>query len=296
VTATDGTPSSRPTLPGFEQANLMFRLRSGQRQGEAHQILVDHRLYFATPGSLNDPLEARPRIVFLRNGLLSGLEVKAMVRRQMPGASWIKRLEVRRRVEAWLRRPEASQRLRQKQEAWFLDLLGRSSLCCFFNAPTTVHWSHYASGHEGFALAFERSTSWRYNLPTDVPMLHGGESFVAATADVTYVPNDQYPTVDLDAAWNENSNEAWAALVLGLRTKSVQWASERELRAIRPAMPAGLQPFRPRDLRAVILGARCSVELEREIRKAISIRRIPLGLYRSKFVEGEFSPQYALVN
>ena len=137
------------------------------------------------------------------------------------------------------------------------------------NPTDALLWSHYADGHRGFCIGFD--ASYFGNL-----IANWQQHDLLGASDARYVDAPLHPfrdlwfqkAKDIEAIRSAHAEDKEAAIsqfqetytrdviVTVLTTKSVEWAYEREYRAVK-ARP-GVVAFPPFALREIIFGLRSS--------------------------------------
>ena len=117
------------------------------------QLLLESKLFFAAPDSLNDPFECLPRFEFSKNGVATPKQIRQMVDRYRPDLSWTRRRELAKTLEKKSSMPESLAIFRPSLELALREQFRNVAVCCFSdNADNSLQWAHYANGHTGFAL------------------------------------------------------------------------------------------------------------------------------------------------
>lgn len=214
---------------------LLWRLRA---------ILEESHLYFLSVEQLNDPHEGSvvtdPSVDIDLLMSVLGLS-KTTIAIETPEA-------LNARYESKLKKTLEAAEPRQRRDLVRALVRGRAKrfgVCSFSrhnNSP--LMWAHYARGHKGVCLQFERA-----GLEADMKP-HG------LLLDVNY--SNRIPSMRPDS-----SDHNVARTCFG--TKADVWSYEVESRAI-ALSGSGLKAFNPSRLKAVIFGARISPENEKGVR------------------------------
>ncbi len=231
------------------------------------QVLVDSKLYFASPRSLNDPFECRFVISDYASDTQKRLWAGEMlahplVRKKVldlatakgpPGLlDWLQGSTQSELAQVLADSPELA-KLTQRTAEELVDQ--RVGVCCFCEiSDDPVLFAHYGANHEGCCLEFSTT-----------------EPHLAQAFRVTYT--DTPPSLDLFALTIKQLGEAM------LGTKSARWAYEREWRVVSATGP-GLRPFRSDCLTGIVLGHRCSAQSEATVRAWLAERASPVPLFK----------------
>ena len=280
---------------GVSESDLMYRIRSFHespthpRFSEPEQIFESKQLWFASPDSLNDPLECRPTVVFSKNGSLTPKQIRALANSQGSDLRYNERLDLYRRLKRNYARPETREQAMIGVANWLTNLFLGSSLCCFLSTLTIPLWSSYGDDHTGYALVFRRTAIFQFQIPATHFYQTGVGTFHAVEVD--YVKD--YPIIDGDADWDRK--DVIDILRSGLLTKHENWAHERELRVVRPGVSASQQRFDDKALLAVIFGKKISNPQKRRL-TALARQSFPeISLIQVSYGSGSFDPCYELL-
>jgi hypothetical protein len=139
---------------------------------------------------------------------------------------------------------KAAKKKLSKREQEFNNKLKTAGICCFSRRNDSIlMWSHYADKHQGFCLAFSSNSHLKGVNPLDVNY----------TTDFTTL-NFHYDGQD--------------AIFNLIYTKSSEWSYEEELRTILydfTDINSRKVKFNPTDLKAIYLGAKCSINFKEKI-------------------------------
>lgn len=227
------------------------------------EIFADHALYFAAPGSFNDPFDCSFHVLIdgAKNEAVTEANAWSEIRRRMPDLPLNEQIEAAQQVRERLLATRHSE-----FEQIVIDKLSKESnervgICCFTEVNTDIlMWSHYANCHRGICLEFS-------NVAPPFQK----------TQPVEY--SDEYPKLDLEAV--VTSEELRAAAPWMLR-KSDHWSYEKEWRVLDFDGGPGSKPFQASCLTGVILGCRISEEQEAKVRKWISDWPSTVTVYRAR--------------
>ena len=220
----------------------------------ALRILESKELYFATPETLNDPLDCQLPVLTLLNQVIAS----------EPAG---------RPRDLLLKLRDMNVTNRETGEVEFAHRtfetlpLTTGVLSLSRNPTDALLWSHYADGHRGFCIGFDVSyfadliTEWqRHGLLgaddvryVEVPPFR--DLWLQKARDIEAI--NSVSREDKDAA----KAEFWESyvrdiIVTVLTTKSKDWAYEREYRAVKKQ--PGAVAFPPSALKEIIFGLRSS--------------------------------------
>ena len=219
-----------------------YRSISGEAAGYTRDILVNHRLWFSTASTFNDPFDSFPYLSFEGPQKAYETYIARIVDDALKSGYRADRTTL---IEGILRQPrDVLAAEMQKTEPDHLQYL---AVCCLSAVPDQVlMWSHYASSHTGICLRFNT------RMPqSDLPDLAYKVDYRQASPIVNRVtaPDDY--------------EQLFAAMLV----KADFWEYEDEYRMFRPDRlnGAGHESFAPDRLDGVIFGARCSADDRRMV-------------------------------
>jgi hypothetical protein len=236
----------------------LFRYMSlaGDRADRVRSVIVDRALYFASPGSLNDPFELR--FQYSARGsrgqwreVLSQPEVRAALGLPRWGALTDYAVD--------LYASQASANSVAFGEAFRALTHSDVAVCCLSEKRDDVlMWSHYADGHKGVCLEFTPAA---------------GGSLFAEAEPIQY--QEEYPNFDY---FSTTKDERGRLIFL---TKSKRWAYEAEWRVVDVKGGAGIRYYALGELTGVVLGAESDSRDESRIRSWIAKSGSSIALYRA---------------
>lgn len=213
----------------------LYKYRTFDDLGRWRDILVYNRLYFASPGQLNDPFDCRPRVEAGSSDRVRWDYARSLADHLPPNSSATYRKKMIAGAFERIRDPDARRQT-------YYDLVDTYGVLSLASEPDiSTLWAHYGGNHAGLCIgvAFEDG---------DIhPPIKG-------PCKVKYV--DHRPAVDVTRSrspeWREVDFEN------GLLTKSRDWAGEKEYRAFSIEGGPGAVAFRPHAITSVYMGARIS--------------------------------------
>jgi hypothetical protein len=248
----------KPYAP-YECPPVVYKYRDFDANG--YRILRDRAIFYASPSQLNDPLDCRIDVrehfeqamsrfpENTRTGQLFRALAKASITRVAGGASI-------------------------PLHESFNETLTSGGLFCVSSALTEpMMWAHYANGHRGFCLGFDRwYVDWlRTQLATHKIAGFGPVAYTTAP-DLTSVFFEMLPLLrefETDTQKHEWIKDyAQAVIVEVLSTKAKTWRYEKEYRSMRTE--PGPVPFPPHAIKEVVFGVASRKENQDELRKLLS--------------------------
>lgn len=224
-------------------------------------LLVDNKLYFAGPSSLNDPFEVRPctstRKDRLRQFILRKINSSPMTRH-------FKEKEKSRLATKYMHNygvlctSDNFQQIANK----FVGVY-----CMSKKADLLTQWAYYGDEHRGFSVEFDCSKCDQFFY----------------CAEVEYV--DQLPVVDMPEFMKRNryTKDVLKKIV---KTKSKQWQHEKEVRFIRD-LPGLMKPEN-RIITGIVFGAKIKDQHREFIEDLNAKNRLGLRLRQCSFSDSEF--------
>jgi hypothetical protein len=199
------------------------------------RIFTRNEIYFSSARDFNDPFDCRPCL----KADLTDKQIRRyssyLVNKKLADQSRVDR----RKKELEIRKLMKHQR--EREQLYFQQMYGYGLYCLSEDFDNIWMWSHYADNHRGFCLEFSSSEPQSSPFPVSWPITYQGDRPIV---DTTVTADN----IDTDLIVRR-----------GLLTKSLDWAYEREWRALKErgtgpmVLPEGL-------LSAVILGARMKPE------------------------------------
>jgi hypothetical protein len=237
--------------------------------------LREQTLAFTPPNCFNDPFELLPKIIrdtrARRLRQKSGIFTKQRrekLRRgynREHGTNYTKalfnKLIEQHKVEIAAQVPIALEDFPKRMAGQFIDIVSKDfGVACFSKGWShPLMWGHYASGFKGFCVG--------YKMPLDTDF--NGLSRV----EVEY-SMDRYPLSEANVLNGEISRDIVDGIV---KTKSVHWAYEEEVRFIMDTSSAALTPNPDRSqfylkhpieaVHEIIIGMRCGEEGRKALRE-----------------------------
>ncbi|HZZ68224.1 MAG TPA: DUF2971 domain-containing protein [Phenylobacterium sp.] len=231
------------------------------------QIVVENKLFLASPLSFNDPFDALPYIDMKGTVRKERAYYRRLTRTYRPDLSRPDRIKFADALMAMSR----EDKLRHLREGAYETARGMA-VCSFAQSPNEVlMWSHYADNHSGICLQFNTDNSFfRSSLPLQVKYSKKRPSYNAI---------DPGPP---------------AALVDIMLTKADFWSYENEWRLIEPR-GGGIRSFPQEALSAIYLGCRASEENKALLRSWVAERRRPLEVYQGEASVSTFELNFVRV-
>lgn len=238
-------------------------------------MLANNRMYFAASFVFNDPFDCQARREFEFNS------TEEFVKKMAPLEASHEKISM----------GEAIDRLQQIacDPARYDSYLGKKSrlfqrlameqfgIYTMSETPTDIlMWSHYADGHTGFCIEFNRKPG----------------NILEFARKVEYPEDDEFAFVDYFLGKTEEQVEEFAKIVL---TKSKHWRYEQEWRALdAPKDVEGRYKGHEKEyddemVSGIIFGLRMPEENRQVIRKLLSGKNI--SYYDAKMVKNKFQAE-----
>lgn len=234
--ATLPATASKPERARFVYKFLKFDASDEFEVKKVRDILVGGTLYLSSLKNLNDPDEARMKVAFDQDPVVVRRWIERNARleaRKVPKGT---RRSVREKfqrdaMDRYLNDPDLVQRTYDKS-------VGMFGIFCFSTDPRSGQlWAHYANGHRGICIRFDRLACLGVLTPT-------------MTVDYT----DEVPRIE----WPGEKNR----VMEGLQRKSTEWAYESEVRYISRTTREAPIAFDARAAVGVIVGRRFGEQAE----------------------------------
>jgi hypothetical protein len=247
----------------------LFKLRSLRGQGAefARQLIVEGKLWFASPLTFNDPFDTLPNI-------------------SLGGTEREKQVYYRRLVRTYLSEGSRAQRLRQARELQHVhhhanqELMFKAAretaedlaVCSFAtSADSVLLWSHYAAEHTGVCVEIDTSSDFfAGSLPLPV-------SYSAVRPTYHAVKEDR-----------------GTDLLEKLLTKADFWAYEKEWRMVEKH--PGIRHLPEGAIRGVYLGCRISEEDKTTVLNWVSQDSEPAPVFQGSPAADTFEIRYERVS
>lgn len=264
------------------------------------EMLCHDRLYFANPGTFNDPLDCSPSVecdssMKEMQGLLSELihrRVKSEVLNSL-GRAWatglnaVAHADKRAQLEAQRELSEIAynskdpfftehatpavvkQGLTIRQIETELRRHYERGVCCFSTSyASPLLWSHYGDQHQGLCIGYSLN---RRPQPNPQRVIYGGKRSIRTSSLIkALIQGDPEAVKELDRDV--------------LLRKARGWGYEKEWRLI------GRQGDQesPLLMKEVIFGLRCPLSVQHAVIRALDGRTKPVRYYRMYEVSGRF--------
>lgn len=249
----------RPKIARHLYRYFAFNPEVDQSVARLEDLLVQSRLWLASPTDFNDPFDCRAHVVYEADPAVRRKKFDSMLRGIEPHLSGIAR---RRKIDQMMasRSPGDWHETTVKTITRHLESLG---VCCFSEDPKSLlMWSHYAANHTGVCLQFESLRDIR-TFSTAIPVRY----------------TDDYPRINF---FKYTGNEL-SQLML---SKFKHWAYEKERRIVAIGAAHKWLRFSSSALTGIILGAKADTVAEAKLRIAIQSRLDrglpPIRIYKAR--------------
>lgn len=226
--------------------------------GKVRSILVQDRIWAASPASLNDPKDMRFKVV-LNQDLDTRKKWAKENAHLLPRLSPAQRLLRQQQLARANMTPEMVAGFKQDMER------GAGVFCASTDPRSQLLWTHYAAEHKGICIQVAP---------------YEDELFLVAKK-VIY--SNQFPTIIVPTPPN--------SLQEYYLHKSPDWAYEKEWRVVLPLNSCSIA-LRPLAISAVILGARAELDTVNTVLTLLREReragKPPLKIYQAKLGDESF--------
>ncbi len=257
-----GLAGSRSERSAHEPLHLYkyrpLNARDQASVSRAHSILVQDRIWAASPASLNDPKDMRFKLIFNQdNGTrMKWAKENAHLLPKLPPARRLLRQQQLARASMT---PEMEAGFKQDLE------LGMGVFCASTDPRSQLMWTHYAAEHRGICIQF---------APYE-------DEFFLMAKKVIY--SKRFPILVVPAP-AEDRQEYYLY-------KSPDWSYEKEWRVVLP-LNTCFVALRPSTISAVILGARAEHDTIEAVIALLQEReragKPPLRLYQAQLNDESF--------
>lgn len=186
----------------FDNPTSLFKYRGFDRFGL--QGLIDDKIWLAAPSTFNDPLDCKFQVLKKSNDQELLEHVNACA-------------EARNQTRRW--RIDDIPTLRSDIEKVLADLkdgIKNAGVACFVASPFEPSmWAHYADGHRGFCVEYERTPDNELGDPAGCVRVDYADQAFSVFADLDFFRDPK------------------RVLKQVLATKAVSWRREREWRLVR---------------------------------------------------------------
>ena len=236
----------------------LYKLRSvrGDERNYARDILVNHRLWYSSPLSFNDPFDCLPVAQISGSDASLARHERALMQKMMADA-W--RTERRSALRTMRNTTRA-----QKEANWARTIAGtreQFSVCSMTLDPASVlMWGHYADSHRGIAIQFEVYDESAGRVPFGI------------------IYHEERPVIDFI-----DRDDKAKLLEAAILRKADFWSYEREVRYVVQGMKEpGYRPFPKSSLTGIILGAAISPQDEEDVRAWADQGRLAVPFRRAR--------------
>lgn len=249
------------------------------------RLLSDNEIFFASPGSLNDPFDSKIPIRFDKGDEQKVFEMALRgIKRMHPSLGEEEQLELAKEIlkkGSWHdpRNIEAQTEFqRQKIDRDF-------GVCSFSNAKNiNLVWAHYGAHHYGFCIGFNVS----FLIKELKNNIYSSTRLIIDLYPVKYV--EKFPHIDAF----ENSNVD--NLITVLTTKAKPWEYEQESRLILLNGTNRTVNLSDYVIQEVILGIRMKDKHKDEIAQILINKKNKVKLFQAKIAENSFDICFDKIN
>lgn len=249
--------------PSFPPKLFKYRSLTGCGLEWTRQLIVEGKLWFASPRDFNDPFDTLPDVRMEGSPLERRARIQQMVMDNTPGLSPEERRAKVETMEAMS--PEEWQ---SALEQTVRDAATATAVCSFTTRVDDVlMWSHYADHHRGLCVRFSTGSPY-FEASLPFPVRYQSER----------------PVID----WMKPNLEQ--ELIDILLTKAAFWAHEGEWRQIETG--AGARQLPRAVIEAVYLGCRASCATRDLVRAWLEGLDWPVELHVAREAHSTFSLEF----
>lgn len=252
------------TVPEIIRTGMPLQLYKYRKAGDdeislkyLRQLIVLDTAYISNFKDFNDPFEGMFKIT-----LANKTDYRKKVLSDLRNNTVSSRKQRREEARLQTRNRKVGPEMHERVDSMLEKNLG--VLCMSTNPRSVLMWSHYASEHRGLLLEYDTLKE---------PFFHLGDHVKYSTV---------FPSICLPSK-DEN---------IPFLRKSIEWQYEEEFRIVTRVTRCGVE-LQSACLTGVILGARCSSEFEKNVRKLLDERKAagkpsPI-LKRAKISKSQYS-------
>ncbi|PMN66099.1 DUF2971 domain-containing protein [Enterovibrio norvegicus] len=240
-------------------------------------ILIDHEVYFASVGGMNDPFEGLPRYKMPTRKEIE----KHLLRR---GA---KRKNLKKIM------PKAFEDLLYNKNNWRkLNAKAADSAGIFCVTPhkdNLLMWSHYANSHDGICIGLD------IKRPFDAEFGIGYEvEYQNSYPEICLLQRDLQMASVSSGVELLTEREKDELATLQFFTKSKEWEYENEVRFLRPKLAGGvgLMSFNKNQVVEVIIGCRVNQDDRNFIHKLVRENCPHASVFQANVGEAEYKLEF----
>jgi hypothetical protein len=232
----------------------IYKYSTTEHLDRLRDTILDHRVYFPTLGQVNDPADAKPRLLAIPPDKLAALVYRDYAKSHSGMTVAARRRHytklqcmVYARYDSWLRR--------MAEKLYGHVNQNHRIYCLSKHYDNLVMWAKYAGNHSGYCLEFDRGYA-PFNI----------------ACDVTYV--SELPFMDI----TDPEDRGPYTFI-----KHIRWSGEEEVRVGALNLNDPKVYFKPACLRRIILGPSMSSEDEEKIREWAGQREPKLEVVKAHF-------------
>jgi len=238
--------------------DCLFKYRTLDKYSK--RILTHNEIYFTCPFDFNDPFDCQLPVSweasedFLRQQI-TNLMGQLPSDPDRPSDKWIEDMVIDENIHS---DPIKMKGISRNGIESSLKNIG--VFCLTAKNDDILLWSHYANGHRGFCLAFERNFYRKNPIEVDY--------------------QEQYPHIPFTG-----ENRDWATILV--KTKSKRWCYEKEWRIL--DTNPGRKEFDETKLLGIILGCRMNPKDKKRILKLINRRKHKPTIFEAHRNDNKYS-------
>ena len=227
-----------------------------ERMEWVRQILVEHKFYFASRQSFNDPFDCVIPDLSQIPGTFLKRFVEEFVDRKFSNASEPEKLQMIVRLMSINALEEIRNGLQKEVD--------KAGIVCFSKVRDDIlMWAHYADKHKGLCLEFDGSSNCRFF----------GEAQPVEYEDYTPIP------------LHEDNNCQMTRAIL---TKSKHWSYEIEYRLFRPGLAGQKLNYPVELLTGIIFGCMMPEKVRESIKQWVEQGGCRIAFFEARLKTAEF--------
>jgi hypothetical protein len=239
-------------------------------------LLFKDSIYFSSPANFNDPFDCGLDLSFKKKSQrYIKKHIIQILSDQIPNLNGEQEKKAKNFIDENFEdfNPENIE-IRNSLRQNLNDFISRTGVCCFAEIKKNIlMWSHYANFHKGFCVEFNykklEDTLIQFNRKNDV---------ITYMNKVIY--KKYYPIL------SGYSNED---MVDSLFIKSSNWDYEKEWRIVYSEVNDKKINLPVEVISAIYLGLKIDSNNEDIVKKALSLKKYRIDLYKAKKVENQFA-------
>jgi len=260
----------------YRHPTHLYKYMSFDVKGNYSDLLFNDTIYFSSPTNFNDPFDCGLDLNFKKKSRwYIKKHVFKILSDQIPNFDGDQEKKAKKFIAENLEdfNPENIE-IRKLLRQNLNDFISRTGISCYSQIKDNIlMWSHYAKFHKGFCIEFN------YKKLEDTLVEFNRKNNVITYMDKVIYKKD-YPTL---SGYNNED------MVDSLFIKSSNWSYEKEWRMIY-SEGNGLKITLPVSvISAIYLGLKIDSKNEDTVKKALSLKKYRIDLYKANKVVNQFA-------